>query len=138
MKVKIKHNEKDQSLLAMRHSTEHVLTQAMLKLYPGIKMAMGPATDEGFYFDFDPSTGHSTLRTESSGSNPKSSGQAPSTASAKGGQLEQVYKITEEDFPKIEEEMKVIIKKDLPIKPETISIEKAKKLFQGNEYKLEW
>ena len=123
MKVKIKHNEKDQSLLAMRHSTEHVLTQAMLKLYPGIKMAMGPATDEGFYFDFDPSI---------------NSGQAPSTASAKDGQAEQAYKITEEDFPKIEEGMKVIIKKDLPIKPKIISIEKAKKLFTGNEYKLEW
>jgi len=40
-------------LSVMRHSCEHVLTQAMLKLYPGIKMAMGPATDEGFYFDFE-------------------------------------------------------------------------------------
>jgi len=37
----------------MRHSAEHVLTQAMLKLYPGLKMAMGPATKDGFYFDFD-------------------------------------------------------------------------------------
>ena len=41
-------------LLALRHSCEHVLTQAMLKLYPGIKMAMGPAIEDGFYFDFDP------------------------------------------------------------------------------------
>lgn len=47
-----KEQNKDQ-LWALRHSTEHVLTQAMLKLYPGLKMAMGPATDEGFYFDFD-------------------------------------------------------------------------------------
>lgn len=38
----------------MRHSCEHVLTQAMLRLWPGIKMAMGPATEDGFYFDFDP------------------------------------------------------------------------------------
>ncbi|HUV47188.1 MAG TPA: threonine--tRNA ligase, partial [Candidatus Bathyarchaeia archaeon] len=45
---------KIKNLTAMRHSCEHVLTQTMLKLYPGIKMAMGPATDEGFYFDFDP------------------------------------------------------------------------------------
>jgi len=37
----------------MRHSAEHVLTQAMLKLYPGLLMAMGPATEDGFYFDFD-------------------------------------------------------------------------------------
>lgn len=40
-------------LWAMRHSAEHILTQAMINLYPGLKMAMGPATDEGFYFDFD-------------------------------------------------------------------------------------
>ncbi|HJX46179.1 MAG TPA: threonine--tRNA ligase [Patescibacteria group bacterium] len=41
------------SLESLRHSSEHVLTQAMEKLYPGIIKAMGPATDEGFYFDFD-------------------------------------------------------------------------------------
>jgi threonyl-tRNA synthetase len=40
-------------LKALRHSTEHILTQAMLNLYPGLKMAMGPATEEGFYFDFE-------------------------------------------------------------------------------------
>ncbi len=40
-------------LWALRHSAEHVLMQAMQKLYPNIKMAMGPATDNGFYFDFD-------------------------------------------------------------------------------------
>lgn len=40
-------------LEAMRHSAEHVLTMAMLKLYPGLLPAMGPATEEGFYFDFD-------------------------------------------------------------------------------------
>ncbi|MFH1610652.1 MAG: threonine--tRNA ligase [Patescibacteria group bacterium] len=45
-------NEKDE-LWALRHSAEHVLMQAMQKFYPKIKMAMGPATDEGFYFDFD-------------------------------------------------------------------------------------
>lgn len=39
---------------ALRHSAEHVLMQAMERLYPGIVKAMGPATDEGFYFDFDP------------------------------------------------------------------------------------
>jgi len=44
---------KKDRLRAMRHSCEHVLTQAMLKLYPTLVMAMGPATDEGFYFDFE-------------------------------------------------------------------------------------
>ena len=42
-------------LHAMRHSAEHVLTMAMLRLFGKDKiiMAMGPATDDGFYFDFD-------------------------------------------------------------------------------------
>ena len=42
-------------LLALRHSAEHILTQAMHELYgkDQVVMAMGPATDTGFYFDFD-------------------------------------------------------------------------------------
>jgi threonyl-tRNA synthetase len=40
-------------LMAMRHSCEHVLHQAMTELFPGLKRAMGPATEEGFYHDFD-------------------------------------------------------------------------------------
>ncbi|OGM18438.1 threonine--tRNA ligase [Candidatus Woesebacteria bacterium RIFCSPHIGHO2_01_FULL_38_10] len=106
---KVKPVKKNEGLWTMRHSTEHVLTQAMLKLFPGLKMAMGPATDEGFYFDFDPSTnsGH-------------------------------VYKISEEDFPKIESEMQRIIKANLPIKRKVIPIKNARALFKGNEYKQEW
>lgn len=46
-------NESDIDLKAMRHSCEHVLHQAMAELFPGLKRAMGPATDEGFYHDFD-------------------------------------------------------------------------------------
>lgn len=40
----------------IRHSAEHVLTHAMQRLYGVEKfyMAMGPATDDGFYFDFEP------------------------------------------------------------------------------------
>ncbi|OGJ37186.1 MAG: threonine--tRNA ligase [Candidatus Pacebacteria bacterium RIFOXYB1_FULL_39_46] len=47
--------ENSNQLLKIRHTTEHVLTMAMLKLYGADKvtMAMGPATDDGFYFDFD-------------------------------------------------------------------------------------
>src|SRR3989344_4458047 len=53
MSQKVNHINHKTNLFAMRHSAEHVLTYAMLKLYPGLLMAMGPATDEGFYFDFD-------------------------------------------------------------------------------------
>ncbi len=41
-------------LNTLRHSAEHVLTQAMHTLFPGkFLMAMGPATADGFYFDFE-------------------------------------------------------------------------------------
>jgi threonyl-tRNA synthetase len=43
----------------IRHSAEHILTQAMERLFGQDKffMAMGPATDESFYFDFEPLNG---------------------------------------------------------------------------------
>ncbi len=44
---------KDIDISAMRHSCQHVLAQAMYDLYPGVKMAMGPATKDGFYGDFE-------------------------------------------------------------------------------------
>jgi threonyl-tRNA synthetase len=78
---------------------------AMEELYPDIKKAMGPATDEGFYFDFD----------------------AP-----------QGFKITPEDFPKIEAKMKEISKKKWPITKEIVSAAKAKEIFADNAYKLEF
>jgi threonyl-tRNA synthetase len=37
----------------MRHSLSHIMAQAVLKLYPNAKMAIGPAIDNGFYYDFD-------------------------------------------------------------------------------------
>ncbi len=37
----------------LRHTAEHVLHQAMTDLFLGLKRAMGPATDDGFYHDFD-------------------------------------------------------------------------------------
>lgn len=87
----------------MRHSCEHVLHQTMVDLFPGLKRAMGPATDEGFYHDFDYDE-----------------------------------KVSKDDFPKIEKRMKEIIKANLPFIRKEISIEKARKLFKGNEYKQEW
>jgi threonyl-tRNA synthetase len=37
----------------MRHSLSHVLAQAVLKLYPNAKLTIGPAIENGFYYDFD-------------------------------------------------------------------------------------
>jgi len=94
------------NLHQIRHSAEHVLTQAMKQLFPKkFLMAMGPATDDGFYFDFEPLND---------------------------------FKISEADFPKIEAEMIKIIKANLPIIREEITLDQAKKLFKDNPYKLEW
>ncbi|MBN1331265.1 threonine--tRNA ligase [Candidatus Dojkabacteria bacterium] len=48
-------NYEESELFKMRHSAEHVLMQAMQNIYGKDKiiMAMGPAIEEGFYFDFD-------------------------------------------------------------------------------------
>ena len=37
----------------MRHTVSHVLAQAVKRLYPDTKLAIGPAIDKGFYYDFD-------------------------------------------------------------------------------------
>lgn len=38
---------------AFRHTASHILAQAVKRLYPSTKLAIGPAIDEGFYYDFD-------------------------------------------------------------------------------------
>ncbi|MFL0245433.1 threonine--tRNA ligase [Candidatus Clostridium stratigraminis] len=38
---------------AFRHTTTHILAQAVTRLFPGTKLAIGPAIDDGFYYDFD-------------------------------------------------------------------------------------
>jgi threonyl-tRNA synthetase len=40
----------------LRHTTSHVMAQAVKDLYPGTKLAIGPAIADGFYYDFDTST----------------------------------------------------------------------------------
>ncbi len=48
------HEEYEQShLYRMRHSTSHVMAEAVLEKFPKGKFAIGPAIDEGFYYDFD-------------------------------------------------------------------------------------
>ncbi|MDD3175445.1 MAG: threonine--tRNA ligase [Candidatus Nanoarchaeia archaeon] len=85
-----------------RHSSAHILAQAVEKLYPGSKATIGPAIENGFYYDFDN------------------------------------LNISIDDFPKIEEEMKKIVKEDLkPQRIEFSSKAEAKKAFKDNSYKLE-
>src|SRR3989344_3095281 len=96
-------------LYKLRHSAEHVLHQAVKELYPSIHLAMGPATDDGFYFDFD--------------------------SSPEG---REAVTITDGDFKSIEKRMRYIINKNLPITRHEISADEARKLFADNPYKQEW
>ena len=86
------------------HTTSHVMAQAIKRLFPDVKLAIGPAIDDGFYYDFDV--------------------QKP---------------FSDEDKAKIEEEMKKIIKEDLPIEKFELSREDAIKLMEGKgeKYKVE-
>ncbi len=43
----------DEKLQTVRHSCAHVMAEAVQRLYPGTKIAIGPAIDNGFYYDFD-------------------------------------------------------------------------------------
>ena len=49
------HNHEEQSaeLAKLRHSAAHLLAAAVLELYPKAKPTIGPATEDGFYYDFD-------------------------------------------------------------------------------------
>src|SRR5512136_3458185 len=44
---------KNSFLYRLRHSASHVMAQAVLEMFPGGKIAIGPAIEDGFYYDFD-------------------------------------------------------------------------------------
>jgi len=45
--------ENPEALEILRHTASHIMAQAVLRLFPGAKLAIGPAIDTGFYYDFD-------------------------------------------------------------------------------------
>ncbi|OPY77334.1 MAG: Threonine--tRNA ligase [Syntrophorhabdus sp. PtaU1.Bin058] len=51
MQDKEKHTTEDLEML--RHSTSHLMAQAVRELFPGVKVAIGPSIENGFYYDFD-------------------------------------------------------------------------------------
>lgn len=52
-KVEIVTAASDQGLHVLRHSTAHVLAQAVLEMWPGATFAIGPPIEDGFYYDFE-------------------------------------------------------------------------------------
>jgi len=43
----------DEGQKALRHTAAHIMAQAVKRLYPSVKLAIGPAIENGFYYDFD-------------------------------------------------------------------------------------
>ena len=89
----------------MRHSLAHIMAQAVQHLWPQAKFGVGPAIDDGFYYDID-----------------------------LGGAT-----ISEDDFPKIEKEMKKIIAANYPFERRDVPIEDAIAWAESNHqvFKLE-
>ena len=48
----------NETLHVLRHSCSHIMAQAVQQLFPQAKLAIGPAVDNGFYYDFDMTDGH--------------------------------------------------------------------------------
>ncbi|MEK7121840.1 MAG: hypothetical protein AAB857_03995, partial [Patescibacteria group bacterium] len=79
----------------LRHSLAHLLGAAVLELYPGSKLAIGPAIEGGFYYDIDFSS-----VTEVRGTTRKDTRI----------DAEKSITISDSDLPKIEEKMRGILK----------------------------
>lgn len=120
----------DVNIETKRHSFAHILAMAVLELYPGTKLGIGPAIENGFYYDFDFSKIkiiNSKLQTTNNKQIQNSNNQ----------NLRQEFKLTPDDLPKIEAKMKELLAKDLKFKKEKIDFDEAKKMFKGHPYKLE-
>src|SRR3954464_13869854 len=51
-RVTIVTDRNPEALALLRHSTAHLLAAAVTNLFPGVQCGIGPATDEGFFYDF--------------------------------------------------------------------------------------
>jgi threonyl-tRNA synthetase len=91
-----------EGLEVLRHSTAHAMAQAIVELYPGSKLTIGPPIENGFFYD-----------------------------------IEVAGRLTDEDLPRIEERMREIVARDLPIQREEVSKAEAEDLYVGNPYKTE-
>lgn len=88
-----------------RHSSAHLMAEALEALYPGIQLGIGPPIEHGFYYDVD--FGDRSFSSD--------------------------------DFPKIEEKMKELARKESPYEREEISKKDALNYFieKGDQYKLD-
>ena len=94
-------NRDDEALEILRHSTAHIMAQAIQQLYKEAKLTIGPVVEDGFYYDID------------------------------------MEPVSEDDFEKIEAEIKKIIKQKLPFKRREVSKAEAMEFYKDEPYKLE-
>jgi len=94
----------DDALDALRHSSAHLMAHAVLELFPKTQTGVGPATEDGFFYDF--------LRDKP---------------------------FTPDDLKVIEDKMRELAKKDIPIQKLTLSKKEALRIFKklGQELKVE-
>ena len=91
----------------IRHSLAHILAYAIQEFFPGVKFGIGPAIENGFYYDFD-------------------------FSSAKNFQG-----IGDKDLAKIEEKMRELIRQNIKFVKKIIPKEEAEKIFENQPFKLE-
>ena len=104
----MENSEKD-LLYKIRHSTAHVMAQAVMELYPDAKLAIGPPIESGFYYDFD-------LGSDSDG---------------------KPLAFSPEDLEKIEKRMRQIVAGKHEFNYRELSPDEARELFKDQPYKLE-
>ena len=99
------------ALELVRHDLAHVMAEAVQHLFPGTQNTFGPATDDGFYYDFAP---------------PKIDGKD--------------RPFTDEDLPAIEAEMRAIIARNEPFQREVWTRQQLIDRWtqQGETFKAEW
>lgn len=107
----------NRSLDQIRHSLAHILAFAVKRLYKNVRFGVGPVTETGFFYDFD--------------------------FSAVGGDAEQrrlnadQRGISEGDLPRIEEEMRKIIKEGFAFERQEVSAAEARKILKDQPFKHE-
>jgi len=109
MAVQADPKSESEFLHKLRHSAAHVMAEAVLAIYPDTKIAIGPAIDTGFYYDFD-------LGADEQG--------RPRT-------------FQPEDLAEIEKRMRHIIAGKHPFQYRQVSADEARQIFAGQPYKQE-
>jgi threonyl-tRNA synthetase len=101
-----------EKLNALRHTSAHLLAAVVQMLFPGVKRAIGPSIETGFYYDFDFSLCSKQVFPEG-------------------------VKISDEDLPKIEAKMGEILQSWNSVEGREVSSDEARELFKNEPYKLE-